>query len=119
MDYFIGAFRDKYADFSGRARRAEYWWFTLVYIIAAIVVLVIDLAVGASFILYLLFIAATFIPGLAMVVRRLHDTNRSGWWYLVTFVPLVGSFILLYFLVTDGTQGQNRYGRSPKFNPQV
>lgn len=74
---------------------------------------VIAPAVGAP-VVYLLYALATFLPGLAVAVRRLHDTDRSGWFLLVAFVPFVGGLILLIFLVEEGTRGRNQYGRDPK-----
>ncbi len=107
----------KYAQFRGRSRRAEYWWFTLAYVILLIVVSGIDMvalnAAPAAGPLYYLFVLATLVPSLAVGVRRLHDTNRSGWWILLSLIPLV-NLVLLYFLVQDGTRGENRFGPSPK-----
>jgi uncharacterized membrane protein YhaH (DUF805 family) len=103
----------KYATFSGRARRAEYWWFTLAVIIVEIVTSLIDRALGTSLVT-LLVALALFLPGLAVGVRRLHDTDRSGWWLLIALVPFVGAIVLLVFEVLDGTPGPNRFGPSPK-----
>ena len=127
MDWYLAVLK-KYAVFDGRARRKEFWYFALVnfliFIPLAIVGLILAAIAGGSssnttwlilfivpLILYGLFI---FIPALAVTIRRLHDTNRSGWWYLITFVPWVGSIILFVFEVLDGTPGPNPYGPDPK-----
>ena len=122
MDWFLTVVRDHYADFSGRARRQEYWTFTLVagaiglglYIGALVVMSISELLGGVLFLGYFLFALGLFLPGLAVAVRRLHDTGRSGWWYLVALIPLVGGFVLLYFLVVEGDAGPNEYGPDPK-----
>ncbi len=108
----------KYADFSGRARRKEYWYFALVNVIANIVLAVADMLIGFEIspglgILRLVYTLAVFIPSLAVAVRRLHDTGRSGWWFLIVLVPLAG-IILLVFIVQDSEQAPNRYGPNPK-----
>lgn len=111
----------KYADFSGRARRSEYWFFVLAYFIAFVVASIIDMVVGIP-ILEILLALGLFIPSLAVSVRRLHDTDHSGWWLLIGIIPLVGAIILIVFHVSDGKPGTNQYGPSPKggaeaFNP--
>ncbi|HEX2559544.1 DUF805 domain-containing protein [Phenylobacterium sp.] len=114
----------KYADFNGRARRAEYWLFTLLMILISLPLSVISGvagaadetgagAVGGSLIL-LLVMLGLIIPSIAVTVRRLHDTNRSGWWILISFIPLVGGLILFVFSVLDGTPGPNNFGPDPK-----
>ena len=86
----------KYADFSGRASRPEYWWFVLFVLIA-------NLALSAiSTVLGFIFVLATLLPSIAAATRRLHDTNRSGWWQLIAFVPLIGWLVLIFFLVQPG-----------------
>lgn len=107
-----------FAQFSGRARRKEYWFFTLFNALIAIVLRVVDLATikseGPYGILVSIYVLAMFIPGLAVTVRRLHDTGRSGWWFLVAFIPFVGGIILLIFMVEDSKPGDNAYGPNPK-----
>ena len=105
----------KYADFSGRARRSEYWWFVLAYALVVLVVDVLAIASGSHLFTFLLLavILAVFLPSLAVTVRRLHDTNRSGWWVLLGFIPL-GGFVILYFTILDSDAGTNQYGPSPK-----
>ena len=93
MDWYLQALR-KYAVFSGRARRKEYWMFVLVHIIISIVI----------------FIVGSF----AVAIRRLHDTGRSGWWLLVNCVPIIGGIILLIWMVKDSDEGKNQYGPNPK-----
>ena len=111
----------KYAVFSGRARRKEFWLFTLLNILIAIALASIDSATGLTksghsplFNLSSLYVLAVFVPGVAVTVRRLHDTGHSGWWWLMGLVPLVGAVVLLIFTVQDSAPGQNQYGPNPK-----
>ena len=104
----------KYADFSGRARRTEYWLFVLFTLIIAALLFVVDYLLESPGIIAMIFGAAMLLPYIAVGVRRLHDTDRSGWWYLVTFVPAIGSIWLLILLVLDSTPGGNRFGANPK-----
>jgi uncharacterized membrane protein YhaH (DUF805 family) len=120
MNWYLQVLK-KYAVFEGRARRKEYWFFQLFNVIAVIVLAIIDSALentgpATDFlgILSGLYILATFLPGLGVLIRRLHDTDRSGWWVLISFVPLVGGIVLLVFTVTEGTPGPNKYGADPK-----
>lgn len=108
----------QYATFSGRARRSEYWFFYLAVTIAMIVASVLDQALGLNYVLYGVVALALLLPNLATAARRLHDTNRSGWWLLIGLVPLVGAIVLLVFLVQDSTPGVNQYGPSPKYASQ-
>jgi uncharacterized membrane protein YhaH (DUF805 family) len=103
----------KYVVFSGRARRSEFWWFFLFAVIVYIVVGIIDAAIGSS-ILGLIVSLALLLPSLAVNVRRLHDTGRSGWWILIGLIPIVGFIILLIFECQDSQPGANAYGPSPK-----
>jgi uncharacterized membrane protein YhaH (DUF805 family) len=104
----------KYATFSGRARRSEYWWFTLANVLAAIVATVVDQILGTS-VISLLVSLGLLLPSLAVAVRRLHDTDRTGWWCFIALVPLVGAVVLLVFDCLDSTPRDNRYGRSTKY----
>ncbi|MCT2563679.1 DUF805 domain-containing protein [Chryseobacterium herbae] len=113
----------QYADFTGRARRTEYWMYVLFNMIFAIVAAVLDNLLGLKFnqeipygFIYLIYGLATFIPGLAVMVRRLHDVDKSGWWVFISLIPLVGTIWLLVLLATDGTPGANQYGVNPKEN---
>lgn len=111
---------NKYADFDGRARRREYWYFYLVQGILGFVISMIAgmFASGSEFSLPMLlpiaFSLAMFIPSLAAVVRRLHDTGRSGWMLLICLIPLFGALFILYWLVCDSQYGNNEYGPNPK-----
>ncbi len=113
MEWYLKALR-QYADFEGRARRKEYWMFTLFNLIFAILALVIDGLIGTGAILYFIYVLATLIPNLSVSVRRLHDVGKSGWMYLIALIPLVGFIWLLVLLVTDSEPGDNIYGPNPK-----
>lgn len=88
----------KYADFKGTAKRSEYWWFALFIVIASIAASIISPTIS------ILFSLATLLPSLAAATRRLHDTDRSGWWQLIWFVPLVGWIVLIVFLAQEGKE---------------
>jgi uncharacterized membrane protein YhaH (DUF805 family) len=112
---FTEAVRDalsKYVTFIGRSSRSAYWWFYLFNLIAVIVAYVIDVALGTSGIFYGLTALALLLPNLAVSVRRLHDTGRSGWWLLIALIPLIGAIVLLVFFV-QGSDGPNRWGQGP------
>lgn len=98
----------KYANFSGRAIRSEYWWFILAYIIAYLVLAIVDYVLGAQLLTAILSLAL-LIPSIAVGVRRLHDLDKSGWWLLLGCVPIVG-LILIYWFTQPGTPGANRFG---------
>ncbi len=114
----------KYADFYGRARRAEYWLFTLLMVLIVIPVAIIGEVAEATgqlgpgtailFLILGLIYLGLLIPSIAVTVRRLHDTNRSGWWLLISLIPLIGGLVLFVFTVLDGTPGPNRFGADPK-----
>lgn len=116
------AFRN-YANFSGRARRAEYWYFVLgnfILIIPFYVLAIVGVSnenIGLSLlgnIVYLVIALGFFIPGLAVAVRRLHDINKSGWYYFIVLIPLIGAIVLLVWFFTDGDRFTNNYGADPK-----
>jgi len=136
MDHFVDALK-KYADFSGRATRTQYWMFMFIYMIIEVTLQVIEAVVG-TLILTPLFVLALFLPSIAVGARRLHDTSRSGWWQLMPIVPaialalfmltglfapililyfgalsLIGGIVLLVFLVQD-SHADNRFGPDPK-----
>ncbi|WP_017461830.1 DUF805 domain-containing protein [Dyella ginsengisoli] len=113
FDWYVSCIKDHYVDFEGRARRQEYWMFTLVNILAAIVVGVIGAIIHLRM-LGSLYSLAVLLPGIAVTVRRLHDTDRSGWWILIGLIPLIGTIWLLVLMVLEGTQGSNQYGPDPK-----
>lgn len=106
----------KYATFEGRARRAEYWMFTLFNGIIALVLVILAMATKSTvfYVIYILYILAVLLPSLGVLVRRLHDTGRSGGWFFISFVPFVGGIVLLVFAVLDSAPGQNQYGPNPK-----
>lgn len=108
-----------YAVFSGRARRQELWMFALFNIIAAFFLSAVDSVIfGTAFEelgpLYIIYLLGIITPSLAVQVRRLHDIGKSGWWFLITLIPLIGSIWLLVLLVTDSQPGSNQYGPNPK-----
>lgn len=121
----VKSFWSNYTNFSGRARRSEYWFIQLFLILTNLAVAAIDLALmngdlerfianGGGGIVGLIWILATIVPAVAVLVRRLHDTSRSGWWALIGLLPIVGGIILLVFTVQDSNAGDNTYGASPK-----
>ncbi len=120
MEWYIKVIKN-YSEFEGRARRKEYWMFVLINFLivmalqAVMIMLGLDSALG-SFIMGLvgLYSLAVFIPSLAVGVRRLHDTGRSGWWLLISFVPIIGFIALIVFLVQNSQPGTNQYGENPK-----
>lgn len=109
----------KYVDFSGRARRSEYWWFYLAVILVTVVGAIIDAVIGTSGVFQLIASLAVILPGLAAGVRRLHDTDRSGWMMLLGLIPIAGPIILLVFFVQDSKPGANQYGPNPKMSGEV
>lgn len=118
MNWYIEVIK-KYAVFSGRARRSEYWYFFLFSIIISVILGIVDGALGlvsaetGMGILGGIYSLAVLIPGIAVTVRRLHDTDRSGWWILIGLIPLVG-LVLLVFMIQEGTSDDNQYGPDPK-----
>lgn len=112
MNWYIDVLK-KYAVFTGRARRMEFWMFALFNFIISIVLACIDVFLGTA-VLGMIYSLAVLIPSLAVTVRRLHDIDRTGWWILICLVPLIGVIVLLVFAVLDGTPGSNRFGNNPK-----
>jgi uncharacterized membrane protein YhaH (DUF805 family) len=119
MNWYLDVLK-KYAVFNGRARRKEYWMFFLFNVIISIVLLIVDGILGTSAVpgtmglLGAIYLLALLVPGIAVAVRRLHDTGRSGWWILIGLVPFVGGIVLIVFLVQDSTPGENQFGKNPK-----
>jgi uncharacterized membrane protein YhaH (DUF805 family) len=118
MQWYLKVLR-QYADFSGRARRTEYWMFTLISVLISIVLSVLDTAAGLTSasglgVLSTLYGLAVLVPSIAVGARRLHDTGRSGWWQLIALIPLVGVIVLIVFLATAGQRQPNRHGADPK-----
>ena len=113
MSWYLQVLK-KYAVFSGRARLKEYWYFVLFNFIIAFVLGFIEGLAGGPGVLGSLYGLAVLIPGVAVSVRRFHDTNRSGWWLLIGLVPLIGSIVRLVFLVQDGQPGLKQHGRNSR-----
>lgn len=114
MNGYVEALR-KYAVFAGRARRGEYWMFTLIHLLVTLTLYSFALTTGrAGLTVYAAYVCVLLPPGLAVTVRRLHDTGRSGWWILISFVPFLGTVAMLWFLMTPGQAGENAYGPDPK-----
>jgi uncharacterized membrane protein YhaH (DUF805 family) len=127
MNYYLNVLKN-YAIFSGRATRSEYWFFVLFNVIFSLTAMMLDRAFGTTFsfntmsgpislgygYFYLLYIFAVFIPGLAVLVRRLHDVGKSGWFMFIILIPLVGFIWLLILLFTDSIPSMNKYGLNPK-----
>jgi uncharacterized membrane protein YhaH (DUF805 family) len=111
----------KYADFTGRATRPEFWWFalfTLLVGVGASILLAIGFRAGAGAAVFVAVVIALcylalLLPYLAVMVRRLHDTSRSGWWWFISLIPFVGGIVLLVLLASVGTAGPNAYGPDP------
>lgn len=117
MSWYLGVLK-KYAMFEGRARRKEYWMFALINLIIGIVLAAMEGLLGIfpdfeSSVFVAIYSLAIFLPYLAVSVRRLHDTNRSGWWFLICLVP-IANIILIVYLVQDSYSGTNTYGPNPK-----
>ena len=116
MDLIIGCIRPKYATFSGRARRKEYWLFYLAWFILAVIAFGIDEVIGSPVIeigVVGIVNAALICPSLAVSVRRLHDTNRKAWWLLMYLIPVIGVIWLIVLFCFKGTEGENRFGPDP------
>lgn len=109
----------KYADFTGRARRSEYWFFILAIFLASVVASILDAILGTNFdsgsgLIGTILSLAVLVPQLAAGARRLHDTGRSGWWQLLILIPIIGWIILIVWMATDSKPGENQYGANPK-----
>ena len=115
MNWYLTLMTQKYASFSGRARRTEYWMFFLVYFVIALVIGVVEGLLSIGGYLTGMFALVHLLPSIAVTVRRLHDTNRTGWWAALALVPIVGPLVLLYFAVLPGDLQPNNYGPNPKF----
>lgn len=124
MNWYIEALK-KYAVFSGRSRRKEFWYFMLFVLVISFVLALIDNGVGNNYdpeagigTLSRLYLLAMWIPSLAVSVRRLHDIGRSGWWLLLIFIPVIGGLIFLIFAVQDSKPG-TEFGPNPKLSPEA
>ena len=122
MEWYLKVMRDNYANFNGRARRKEYWMFTLFFLLFALLagfVIGILSAVGETVAMIAIILAVVWylthlVPSLAVTVRRLHDTGKSGWFYLLAIIPYIGGLIIFIFTVIEGDKGDNKYGPDPK-----
>ena len=124
MNYYLVVLK-KYAVFSGRARRAEYWYFVLFNAVVSIILSILGKAIGVFNmtigtvgneinILSIIYSLAVLVPGLAVAVRRLHDVGKSGWMVLINLIPLIGQIWILVLMMKDSTPGENEYGSNPK-----
>lgn len=113
LDWFVKCLKN-YANFSGRARRKEYWFFTLVQFIILVITQIIDAILSTDFVFYAIAALALFIPSLSAAVRRLHDTGRSGWWFLIALIPLIGTILLIIWLATETKPENNQWGQPAK-----
>lgn len=123
MNYYLAVLK-KYAEFKGRARRAEYWYFYLFNLIFLFVAMILDFIFGLGIKglgigpLYIIYGLAVFIPGLALVIRRLHDVGKSGWMIFISLIPIVGTIWFIVLMVKKGDVGENKYGGDPKISPE-
>ena len=113
MNWYLEAFKN-YANFNGRARRQALWMFILLHMIVYALLVGIDVSIGSIGLLSGIYSLAALIPSISVQVRRLHDVGRSGWWLLISFVPVVGAIVLLVFFLQDSAPGENQYGENPK-----
>ena len=113
LQYYIDFWKN-YVNFSGRSRRAAYWYVVLINIIIGVVLNSLAVAVPVLVVLAYLYDLATLIPSIALCVRRLHDIGKRGWWWLLVFVPLVGAVVLIYWFAQEGDRHGNAYGPDPK-----
>jgi len=125
IEWYKKVIFENYANFKGRARRSEYWYFALANGLISILLVVIGVIIGSVFgdaltggiigyVLFGLYALATLLPGLGVVVRRLHDVGKSGWFYFVAFIPFIGGIWILILFCTEGNRGPNQYGPDPK-----
>ena len=129
MEWYLKVVRDNYLNFSGRARRKEYWMFNLVYTIILIGCTVLDNMLGTVFMMdggalgqismgygwaYTICGLVHFIPSLSLVVRRLHDVGKSGWFYLIILIPFIGFIWILFLFCIEGQKEENKWGPDPK-----
>lgn len=113
FDWFLKCMKN-YVNFTGRARRQEYWYFILFYLIGAIATIVLDYIFGTEVLFYALYLIGMALPQTGVSVRRLHDTGKSGWWYLISLVPIIGVILLIIWFVKEGDAHSNLYGQPVK-----
>lgn len=104
---------DHYVKFDGRASRPAYWWWFLFTILVAVAASIIDAAIGSFGVISGIAGLALLLPGLSVAIRRLHDTDHSGWWVLIGLIPIIGFIVLLVFYLRQSDPGENRYGPPP------
>lgn len=120
IEWYKKVIFENYANFNGRARRSEYWYYALASALISLVLMIVDnvagltFGVGESGILGGIYSLAVLLPGLAVLVRRLHDVGKSGWFFFIVLIPLAGAIWLLIVLCTEGDSGTNAYGPDPK-----
>lgn len=119
MNWYLKCWK-QYADFSGRARRKEYWIFSLINYIIIFFLYILQIVMIESTlwlifpIIFFLYAVAVFLPGLAVNIRRLHDIGKSGWWYLIYLIPIIGAIWLTVLMCLDSEPGENQWGENPK-----
>ena len=113
MNWYLNVLKN-YVGFGGRARRTEYWMFVLFNFIVSIILGILDGVLGTAPLLGGVYALAVLLPSIAVSIRRLHDTDRSGWWMLIGQIPLIGAIVLLVFFCLEGTRDNNRFGSDPK-----
>ena len=119
MNWYLKCWK-QYADFSGRARRKEYWIFSLINYIIIFFLYILQIVMIESTlwlifpIIFFLYAVAVFLPGLAVDIRRLHDIGKSGWWYLIYLIPIIGAIWLTGLMCLDSEPGENQWGENPK-----
>ncbi len=118
MNWYLAVLK-QYAEFSGRAGRPEFWMFFLFHFIILVVLILLSSRMSFFNIVYLIYALGTIIPYIAVVIRRLHDTDKSGWFILIGLIPVVGGIILLVLLALPGNDGDNRFGAPPGAHPPV
>lgn len=111
LDNFTSVIKNS-LEFSGRANRSEYWWFIAVNVAIALGLQTFDFVIGIP-VLSIVFMLAMLLPAVAVSIRRLHDSERSGWWMLVGLVPVLGAFVVFALMATPGTESENRFGKKP------
>lgn len=113
MSWYLGVLK-KYAVFSGRARRKEYWMFSLFNFIFTLIAVILDTALSTGGVVYVLYYLGILLPTLAVTVRRLHDVGKSGWFIFIGLIPIIGAIWLLILTLSEGKPGYNKYGPNPK-----
>jgi uncharacterized membrane protein YhaH (DUF805 family) len=119
MSWYLKVLK-QYADFRGRARRREFWWFALIHLLLICLLVIVELTLGLGDpvrrlgLLSGLYVVGAAVPGLAVTVRRLHDWGRTGWWVLIAVIPVLGVIALLVLMLIDSQPGDNEYGPNPK-----